>query len=87
MLQASFQAEEGHITKEIIQNILFSNTMSEPYSINSEIDNNFSLRDTEKSAILTALDNTKGNLSKAAKLLKIGRTTLYRKMQEFGLSN
>jgi sigma-54 dependent transcriptional regulator, acetoin dehydrogenase operon transcriptional activator AcoR len=87
MLQASFQAEEGHITKEIIQNILFSNTMSEPYSINAEIDNNFSLRDTEKSAILTALDNTKGNLSKAAKLLKIGRTTLYRKMQEFGLSN
>ena len=73
--------------KKIIQNILFSNTMSEPYSLNSPVDNSLSLRDTEKSAILTALDNTKGNLSKAAKLLKIGRTTLYRKMQEFGLSN
>jgi sigma-54 dependent transcriptional regulator, acetoin dehydrogenase operon transcriptional activator AcoR len=87
MLQASFQAEEGQITKEIIQNILFSNTMNEPYSINTTLENNYSLRDTEKNAILTALDNTKGNLSKAAKLLKIGRTTLYRKMQEFGLSS
>jgi transcriptional regulator of acetoin/glycerol metabolism len=44
------------------------------------------MRDSEKNAIQSAIEKTRGNLSKAAKLLKIGRTTLYRKMQEFGLS-
>ena len=85
LLQASFEADDGCITKEIITHILKSNAGLEVYSA-PQNDQAMSLRDTEKNAILSALDSTKGNLSRAAKLLKIGRTTLYRKMQEFGLN-
>jgi sigma-54 dependent transcriptional regulator, acetoin dehydrogenase operon transcriptional activator AcoR len=85
LLQASFQAEDGCITSEIIESILHSNSMVEPFSCKTEISTG-TLRDSERTAIQSAIDSTKGNLSKAAKLLKIGRTTLYRKMQEFGLS-
>ena len=60
--------------------------MAEPFLCKTEMPNSITMRDSEKNAIQTAIESTRGNLSKAAKLLKIGRTTLYRKMQEFGLS-
>jgi transcriptional regulator with PAS, ATPase and Fis domain len=86
LLQASFQAEDGCITSGIIESILYSNSMAEPFLCKTEMPNSITMRDSEKNAIQTAIESTRGNLSKAAKLLKIGRTTLYRKMQEFGLS-
>lgn len=43
-----------------------------------------SLGESERLAIGSALAATKGERAKAAKLLKIGRTTLYRKMKEYG---
>jgi DNA-binding NtrC family response regulator len=45
----------------------------------------FSLPQTERMAIVQALAATQGDKAKAAMLLKIGRTTLYRKMREYGL--
>jgi transcriptional regulator of acetoin/glycerol metabolism len=39
----------------------------------------------EKHAILDALDYTKGDRTVAAAMLGIGRTTLYRKLKEYGL--
>jgi two-component system response regulator HydG len=45
-----------------------------------------SIPDSEKQAILAALEASNGERSKAAKLLKTSRTTLYRKMKEYGLS-
>lgn len=43
------------------------------------------LAEVEKSAILEAIDYTKGDRTVAAALLGIGRTTLYRKLKEYGL--
>ncbi len=43
------------------------------------------LADVEKKAILNAIDYTKGDRTIAAEMLGIGRTTLYRKLKEYGL--
>ncbi len=43
------------------------------------------LADVEKRAILHALEYTKGDRTMAAAMLDIGRTTLYRKLKEYGL--
>lgn len=40
----------------------------------------------EKTQIIAALDRTGGQIGEAAKLLRIARTTLWEKMQKFGLS-
>lgn len=45
-----------------------------------------SLPETEKKAIVRALEATSGVRSEAAKQLGIGRTTLYRKMKEYGFA-
>jgi len=44
-----------------------------------------SLPETERKAISRALHATNGERAHAAKILGIGRTTLYRKMKEYGL--
>jgi transcriptional regulator of acetoin/glycerol metabolism len=44
-----------------------------------------SLPESEKQAIARALAATNGERAKAARLLRIGRTTLYRKVKEYGL--
>ncbi len=44
-----------------------------------------SLEDTERQAILEAIEVGSGNLSSVAKTLKISRSTLYRKMKQYGL--
>ena len=43
------------------------------------------LADVERRAILEAIDFTKGDRTVAAAMLGIGRTTLYRKLKEYGL--
>jgi DNA-binding NtrC family response regulator len=43
------------------------------------------LAEVEKRAILQALDYTKGDRTVAAAMLGIGRTTLYRKLKDYGL--
>jgi transcriptional regulator with PAS, ATPase and Fis domain len=43
------------------------------------------LADVEKNAILHAIEVTKGDRTLAADMLEIGRTTLYRKLKEYGL--
>jgi DNA-binding NtrC family response regulator len=42
------------------------------------------IAELEKQAIVTALDHVKGDKLLAAKLLGIGKTTLYRKLKEYG---
>ena len=44
------------------------------------------LQDTFRRAIESALTESRGNIAKTAKNLRIARSTLYRKMKEFGLS-
>jgi DNA-binding NtrC family response regulator len=43
------------------------------------------LAEIEKKAILHAIEYTKGDRTVAAAMLGIGRTTLYRKLKEYGL--
>jgi DNA-binding NtrC family response regulator len=47
----------------------------------------FDLASVEKLHIQRVLNHTKGNKSEAAKLLNIGLTTLYRKIEEYNLQN
>ncbi|GAB3923354.1 sigma-54-dependent transcriptional regulator [Mucilaginibacter myungsuensis] len=44
------------------------------------------MAEVEKRHILWMLNHTKGNKTEAARLMKIGLTTLYRKMEEYGIS-
>ncbi len=46
-----------------------------------------SLAELERHAILQALESTGGDRMRAARLLGIGKTTIYRKLKEFGLEN
>jgi transcriptional activator for dhaKLM operon len=46
----------------------------------------YSLIEAERRAILAATRSTSGNLSEAARLLGIGRTTLWRKIKELGIA-
>jgi two-component system response regulator HydG len=45
----------------------------------------FNLDEVERKTILAAIQKYNGNLSKVAKELGVGRTTLYRKMEKYGL--
>lgn len=45
----------------------------------------YNLEEVEKAAIKNAISKHEGNISKAAKELGLGRTTLYRKMNKYGL--
>jgi DNA-binding NtrC family response regulator len=47
----------------------------------------FDLASVEKLHIQRVLNHTKGNKTEAAKLLNIGLTTLYRKIEEYGLTS
>lgn len=59
----------------------------ELYTEDQPVSTVFSLKDTEqeKERIRRALEQANGNRSIAARLLGIGRTTLYRKMLEYGM--
>ncbi len=45
----------------------------------------FNVEDMERKAIMQAIKEANGNLTQAAKLLGFGRSTLYRKMEKYGL--
>lgn len=45
------------------------------------------LRDLERQAIAGALASTRGSVSKSARLLGIGRSTLYRKLDQYELTS
>ena len=47
----------------------------------------YSLQEVEKRAIVQALEATGGDRARAAKLLGIGKTTIYRKLKEYGRQN
>lgn len=82
LLQASFLAEGGPIEAWHLQlgdDMPVRNESSPRESV-------LSLKEAEMEAIKRALRQTEGNLSKAASLLQIGRTTLYRKIQEYDMT-
>jgi transcriptional regulator with GAF, ATPase, and Fis domain len=60
---------------------------SEGRSIAFKIEFPMTIGEMEREAVVLALEYTGGDKSKAAKLLGIGRKTLYRKLAEYGLSS
>jgi len=55
-------------------------------TIDTQPDDELNLDELEKHTIQRALDQYHGNMSKAAKELGIGRTTLYRKLEKHGIN-
>jgi two-component system response regulator HydG len=45
------------------------------------------LAEMEKKAILSAIETLNGDKLQAARLLGIGKTTLYRKLKEYGIAD
>ena len=77
IIGAVLQAQEGTIMKEHLE-------FSQPDASSSAA---FTLRnkEEEKERIIRALKQANGNRKIAAELLGIGRTTLYKKLEEYGL--
>ena len=60
--------------------------LSTPAQTNDHDLNSFNLSDVERDVIRRALVKCNGNLTRASEELGIGRTTLYRKLEEYGLN-
>ncbi len=65
-------------TRDINSHLLWNDKNDSTHSI-------LKLDNIEKQTLKQALRESKGNKSKAAKLLGISRDTLYRKMKQFGI--
>ena len=65
---------------------LYFEESDEAVQAGSGKDHPLTLKDAEITAIKKALKASEWNLSKAAGQLKIGRTTLYRKIEEYGIT-
>ncbi|MEM6631036.1 MAG: sigma-54 dependent transcriptional regulator [Bacteroidota bacterium] len=66
--------------------ILIPASRSKPVSASPVQQNeSVNLEEVEKEAIKRAIEKFQGNISKAAKELGLGRTTLYRKIEKYGL--
>ena len=61
--------------------------VGEPDGANGEAHAVTTLADLEKQAILSAIKTLNGDKLQAAKLLGIGKTTLYRKLKEYGIAD
>lgn len=59
--------------------------LNDDLTFNDLTNNPISLDDAEKILISNSIKRNKGNLSNVARELKIGRQTLYRKMEKYGL--
>jgi two-component system, NtrC family, response regulator HydG len=63
------------------EDFLFSKTSKQ----NIVLKDNYTMEEMENTAIINALEKHKGNLTQAAKTLGLGRSTLYRKMEKYGI--
>ncbi len=79
VLSAVLQAEGEVITEEDLE--LGNEPITAPIGFTLKSD------EEEKERIMRALKQTDGNKKLAAKLLGIGRTTMYRKLEEYGISD
>ncbi len=61
------------------------NDLSFPFGIREAASASNSLEDVEKAHIQRIINQSNGNVSKAAKILKIDRTTIYNKINKYNL--
>lgn len=74
---AVLQAQEGTIMKEHLELGLQETVFTVGFSLRND--------EEEKERIMRALKQANGNRNLATKMLGIGRTTLYKKLEEYGL--
>ncbi|MEA5427645.1 sigma-54-dependent transcriptional regulator [Arcicella lustrica] len=73
--------ENGHLTVESLPIAI----QFPAENLSSKNLNSFDLQSIEKQHIQKVLQHTKGNKTETARLLNIGLTTLYRKIEEYGI--
>ncbi|MET3126518.1 DNA-binding NtrC family response regulator [Arcicella rosea] len=73
--------ENGHLTVESLPIAI----QFPAENLSSKTLNSFDLQSIEKQHIQKVLQHTKGNKTETARLLNIGLTTLYRKIEEYGI--
>lgn len=77
IMGAVLQAQTGLVTKEHLELAVTKQNSSVSFALRNDME--------EKERILRALKQANGNRKVAAELLGIGRTTLYSKLEEYGL--
>ena len=77
VMGAVLQAQEGVVMKEHLELAVTKPTSTVSFALRNDAE--------DKERILRALKQANGNRSVAAELLGIGRTTLYSKLEEYGL--
>lgn len=77
IMGAVLQAQTGLVTKEHLELAVTKQNSSVSFALRNDVE--------EKERILRALKQANGNRKVAAELLGIGRTTLYSKLEEYGL--
>lgn len=77
IMGAVLQAQEGAVRKEHLELGLAETSASTGFALRNDAE--------EKERIMRALKQSGGNRYIAAKILGIGRTTLYKKLEEYGL--
>ena len=77
MVCAVLQAQTGLVTKEHLEFAVTKQTSPVSFALRNDAE--------DKERILRALKQANGNRKVAAELLGIGRTTLYSKLEEYGL--
>jgi DNA-binding NtrC family response regulator len=83
VIEAAIVLSKGHeITPRIISERVRQDS-TPPNTIKLRV--GVTLRDAERSLIQATLAEAGGNRAKAARILGIGRKTLYRKLEEYGL--
>jgi transcriptional regulator with PAS, ATPase and Fis domain len=85
ILESAILLSKGNriTTGDIPENIKHFKTVNLNIKDKTEID---SLINIEKEVIFKVLKDTKGNISKASRILEIDRSTLYRKIKKFKIS-
>ena len=91
MIYAVNMAQEGIIQLECLPSEIFKNTeekadLNKPDSSTKNtphLKDLLSFKDAEAIVIRNALAETSGNITAASKLLKISKTTMYKKMKEY----
>ncbi len=73
----------GELTVEDLPPELGGGNLTEP---GDEVDHFLSLEEMERRAVRRAVESCQGNLSLAARRLGIGRSTLYRKMEQYDIT-
>jgi len=80
--QAAFLTNHNRISKSMLLTLCQPSTAEKEQTRQPKI---LSLREHEMTLIKQVLEQTRGNISQASKLLNISRNTLYRKVKEFEL--